>query len=66
MLIQVLYPDERYDYVKEFMLDELIESQKITRFKRRSGWVTLGVDPIRKPRRKDPSFAGPERRGTVR
>ncbi len=65
MLIQVIYPDDRYDYVKEFMLDELIESQKITRFRRRSGWVTLGVDPVRKPRRKDADFSGQERRAKV-
>ncbi len=47
MLIQVKYPDNRYDYVKERTLDLLIESDKITEFKRSTGWVKIGVDPIR-------------------
>jgi hypothetical protein len=51
MLIQVHYPDNRFDYVKENMLDLLIETKKITRFRRSSGWVTLGVDPVRMKRR---------------
>lgn len=51
MLIQVNYPDNRYDYVKEKVLDTLIESRKITRFRRSSGWVTLGVDPVRTVKR---------------
>jgi hypothetical protein len=51
MLIQVNYPDNRFDYVKENILDTLIETKKITRFRRSSGWVTLGVDPVRITRR---------------
>ena len=47
MLIQVLYPDNRFDYVKDNMLHGLIESRAIARFKRSSGWVTVGVDPLR-------------------
>ena len=51
MLIQVSYPDNRFDYVKENILDALIESKKITRFRRSSGWVTLGLDPVRTAKR---------------
>ncbi len=51
MLIQVNYPDNRFDYVKENILDTLIESKKITRFRRSTGWVTLGVDSIRTKKR---------------
>lgn len=51
MLIQVIYADNHYDYVKPIMLDVLIESSKISKFKRSSGWVTLGSDPVRKIRR---------------
>jgi hypothetical protein len=47
MLIQVNYPDNRFDYVKEKILDSLIETKKIARFRRSSGWVTLGLDPVR-------------------
>lgn len=60
MLIQVKYDDEKYDYVKNFMLDKLIETGAISQFRRRSGWVRIGVDPIRKP--KSGTFSGSERR----
>jgi len=51
MLIQVAYPDNRFDYVKDFILDSLIEKRAIARFRRSSGWVTLGMDPIRASKR---------------
>ncbi len=51
MLIQVAYPDNRYDYVKDYILDSLIERRTIARFRRSSGWVTLGLDPIRTSKR---------------
>jgi hypothetical protein len=51
MLIQVKYPNNRYDYVKNNILDIMIESNKITEFKRSTGWVRIGIDPIRKTRR---------------
>jgi hypothetical protein len=51
MLIQVNYPDNRYDYIKENTLDTLIEAKKISRFRRSSGWVTVGVDPTRTTKR---------------
>ncbi len=47
MLIQVSYADNRYDYVKESRLDDLIASRKVVRFRRSTGWVTVGVDSIR-------------------
>ncbi|ACH39918.1 MAG: hypothetical protein ACD_55C00158G0002 [uncultured bacterium] len=48
MLIQVAYDDEKYDYVKDFMLEKLIDTGAISKFRRSSGWVHVGVDPIRK------------------
>lgn len=51
MLIQINYPDNRFDYVKDKILDTLIEAKRIRRFRRSTGWVTLGVDPTRKTRR---------------
>lgn len=50
MLIQINYADDRYDYVKDFMLETLIQSGEIKQFRRSSGWVRIGVDPIRKSR----------------
>ena len=51
MLIHVMFPDNRHDFVKPGMLDPLIESCTITKFKRSSGWVTIGIDPVRTKRR---------------
>lgn len=51
MLIYVKYTDNRYDYVKDTMLDAMIESGAVARFRRNSGWVTVGVDPVRKGKR---------------
>jgi hypothetical protein len=51
MLIQVLRTGNRYDYVKDFTLDGLIESKGIVQFRRRTGWVTIGADPIRSNKR---------------
>jgi hypothetical protein len=61
MLIHVVRVDNRYDYVKDFVLDNLIESKGIIKFKRRTGWVTIGVDPIRRSHR-DNAFHGSDRR----
>jgi hypothetical protein len=60
MLIHVEYDDNRYDYVKNFQLDKLLEMEKVHKFQRRSGWVTVGVDPMRSKR--SPNYTGDERR----
>jgi hypothetical protein len=61
MLIQVVWTNSHYDYIKDFRLDSLIESRKVARFLRSSGWVTIGVDPIRANNKKI-NYAGAERR----
>ena len=61
MLIQVNYTDDRYDYIKDFMLDMLIRSGNIAQFRRSTGWVRVGVDPIRQG--SAGSYHGSERRG---
>jgi hypothetical protein len=43
----VVRTDKRYDYVDDSMLDSLIKSKDIVKFKRGAGWVTVGADPIR-------------------
>lgn len=65
MLIQVMYPGNNFDYVKEFMLDNLIESRKIAKFRRSNGWVSVGIDPVRTGKQSG-DFSGVERRGSVR
>ena len=61
MLVQVNWTNNRYDYVKDFMLDSLIEAGVVARFLRSSGWVTVGVDPVRKSTSRG-NYPGPERR----
>jgi len=51
MLIQVNYVNNSFDYVKGNILDILLEAGKVAKFRRSSGWVTVGVDPIRKAKR---------------
>jgi len=61
MLIQVEWTNNRYDYVKDFMLARLIDSGVVVRFLRYSGWVTIGVDPVRS-NTPDREYHGSERR----
>ncbi len=62
MLIRVKYPDGSYDMVKDFRLDDLIETETIHSFKRSEGWVVLGVDPVRQPHSQK-FYPGHDRRG---
>ena len=62
MLIQIEYDDNRFDFVKNHQLDSLLEMKKIRRFKRSSGWVTVGVDPMRTRRNVLNLSDSPERR----
>jgi hypothetical protein len=65
MLIQVTYTDDRFDYVKDFMLDSLIESGTIARFRRSTGWVDVSSEAIRKSK-PGGSYSGVERRSAER
>jgi len=60
MLIPILRTDNHYDYVKEFILDNLIELKEVVKFKRITGWVTIGTDRVREIRRS----SGVDRRKT--
>jgi len=48
MIIPVKYSDGTMDRVQSMLLDTLILSGAIAKFKRTSGWVIVGQDPIRK------------------
>jgi len=61
MLIQVLYRNNHFDFIKTSRLNEFIETGKISAFKRRRGWVRIGVDPVRITAQ-DASYPGKERR----
>lgn len=64
MLIRVIYKDDKYDYVQDSRLEELIGSGKIKQFCRSDGWVTVGEDPVRGMG--GIVYSGPERRRAVR
>jgi hypothetical protein len=59
--IRVMYKNNKYDIVPDFMLHQLISSLKIKQFYRYSEqkWVTVGSDRIRGI---GGSYSGPERR----
>ncbi len=61
MLIRVIYQNQRHDFVKDSRLEEFIETRAIASFQRRSGWVRIGIDPIRVTTA-DPAYKGEERR----
>jgi hypothetical protein len=63
-----LYEDNKYDYVPDSRLGELIESGKIKQFCRADGWVTIGRDPVRGMSSINSRIAynGPERRRAIR
>jgi hypothetical protein len=48
MLIQVIRSDNHCDYIRDSMLDSLIEANDIVKFKRGTEWVTIGTIPTRK------------------
>lgn len=60
MLIRVMYSDGRFDMVNPGMLDNLLERQTVTSFKRGNGWAVVGRDPIRSSSRA--GYGGQERR----
>lgn len=59
MEIKVIYHDNSAGAVKDYFLDELLRSGKIVAFRRASGWVNVGRDPIRQGTE---AYEGPERR----
>jgi len=43
----VIRTDNHYDYVNDFMVDSLIKSKEIVKFKHNTEWVGVGAEPIR-------------------
>jgi hypothetical protein len=65
MLIRVMYPDNSYDYVREFMLNNLIDTEKIVKFRRSGGWVPIVEGHVRSESLQNP-YKGAEKRVAVR
>lgn len=51
MLMQVIRSDNQYDYIQDDELDSLIAAGKIIKFRRSTGWVTIGTHPVRQHKR---------------
>lgn len=55
-LIKVIYNNNTHGLIKRKLLEECIVSGSIIKFFRSSGWVTIGVDPIRQTNRASLSY----------
>ena len=62
--IAVIMTEGTRHFFSPLVLDVLLESNRVMKFRRKSGWVTVGVDPIRTRSRREASylFDGHERR----
>ena len=62
--IHVITRDGTYQHLTPSALDVLLEKNHVMEFKRSSGWVVVGFDPIRVKDRREVSclFNGPDRR----
>lgn len=66
MHIDVIMKDGTYHHFTPRVLDVLIETNRVMKFRRSNGWVTVGVDPVRIRSRGEfnsqNGYHGPERR----
>jgi hypothetical protein len=60
MMIRVMYNSGRFDIVKPTMLDMLLANERVSSFKRTTGWAVVGRDPVRGLG--GMSYRGPDRR----
>ena len=62
--IETIVEDNTLHYFTPQVLDVMLGNNLVVRFKRSSGWVTVGVDPIRIKNRRETShlYSGHERR----
>jgi hypothetical protein len=65
--IDVILKDGTYHHFTPRVLDVLLESHRVHKFKRANGWATVGVDPVRTKKQAERSngYHGPERRLTT-
>lgn len=58
--ISVVYKNGVKDHISPALLGTLINTKQVDQFERSSGWVNVGVDPVRSKR--ESCFMGEERR----
>lgn len=63
-LIDTIMKDGSFYHLPSRVLEVLLNNDRVSKFRRSSGWVTVGADPVRAKPRKDacPVYYGPERR----
>jgi hypothetical protein len=59
-----MYQNNEIEMVEASQLESLISSNKIKKFQRSEGWVTVGIDTTRKER--EINYKGSERRQAVK
>ena len=66
MIIRVRYKTGTFDMISDKLLEQHIETGRISMFYRYSEqrWIVIGRDPIRQGRI-SPSYEGPERRASM-
>lgn len=62
--IDVILKDGTYHHFTPRVLNVLLESRRVHKFKRTSGWATVGVDPVRTSKMEciGGRYSGPDRR----
>jgi hypothetical protein len=62
--IDVILKDGTYHHFTPRVLNVLLESRRVHKFKRTSGWATVGVDAVRTSKMEcnDGGYYGPNRR----
>jgi hypothetical protein len=62
--IDVILKDGTYHHFTPRVLNVLLESHRVHKFKRSGGWTTVGVDAVRTSKMKciDGPYLGPNRR----
>ena len=58
--IDVILKDGTYHYFTPRVLGVLIESHRVHKFKRADGWVTVGVDPVRRKKARNSNAQLPD------
>ena len=64
--IDVILKDGTYHHFTPRVLDVLLESHRVHKFKRANGWATVGIDPIRAKKSENNDYQGHERRHSLR
>ena len=64
--IDVILKDGTYHHFTPRVLNVLLESRRVHKFKRSSGWVAVGIDPVRRQKvdKPDHEYTGRDRRMT--